>query len=74
MPTGTSVADLRRLPRAGLKKRCGTALLNTLDGAVGEAPELYEWVQTPPSFKARIGLPDRRRPLAVVRTPMTIAV
>ncbi|AET95130.1 hypothetical protein BYI23_D016200 (plasmid) [Burkholderia sp. YI23] len=55
----TSVADLRRLPRAGLKKRCGTALLDTLDRAVGEAPELYEWVQTPPSFNARIELPDR---------------
>jgi protein ImuB len=47
------------LPRAGLKKRCGTALLDTLDRAVGEAPELYEWVQTPPSFNARIELPDR---------------
>lgn len=54
-----SIADLRRLPRAGLKKRCGTALLDTLDRAVGEAPELYEWVQTPPSFNARLELPDR---------------
>ncbi|KDR38985.1 DNA polymerase [Caballeronia glathei] len=55
----SSVADLRRLPRAGLKKRCGTALLDTLDRAVGEAPELFEWVQTPPSFNARLELPDR---------------
>ncbi|MDR5777137.1 MULTISPECIES: DNA polymerase Y family protein [unclassified Caballeronia] len=54
-----SVADLRRLPRAGLKKRCGVALLDTLDRAVGEAPELYEWAESPPTFNARIELPDR---------------
>ncbi len=55
----STVADLMRLPRAGLKKRCGTSLLDTLDRAVGEAPELFEWVQTPPSFSARLELHDR---------------
>jgi protein ImuB len=55
----STVADLMCLPRAGLKKRCGTSLLDTLDRAVGEAPELFEWVQTPPSFSARLELPDR---------------
>ncbi|CAB3810085.1 Protein ImuB [Paraburkholderia ultramafica] len=55
----TTVADLMRLPRAGLKKRCGTALLDALDRAVGESPELFEWVQAPPSFSARLELPDR---------------
>ncbi|MDR5799009.1 MULTISPECIES: Y-family DNA polymerase [Caballeronia] len=54
-----TVADLRRLPRAGLKKRCGTALLDRLDRMVGEAPELFHWVETPPTFNARIELPDR---------------
>jgi protein ImuB len=54
----TSIADLRRLPRPGLKKRCGEALLDALDRAVGESPELFEWVQTPPSFNARLELPD----------------
>jgi len=55
----STVADLMRLPRAGLRKRCGTSLLDTLDRVVGEAPELFEWVQTPPSFSARLELPDR---------------
>jgi protein ImuB len=36
--------DLMRLPRAGLKKRCGTALLDALDRATGEAPEVHEWL------------------------------
>jgi protein ImuB len=33
---------LGRLPRAGLKKRCGTALLVALDRATGVVPEVYE--------------------------------
>ncbi|MFM0416927.1 Y-family DNA polymerase [Paraburkholderia aromaticivorans] len=55
----STVADLMRLPRAGLKKRCGISLVDTLDRVVGESPELFEWVQTPPSFSARLELPDR---------------
>jgi protein ImuB len=51
--------DIRRLPRAGLKKRCGVALLDSLDRAYGVAPELYEWLAVPPAFSARIELPDR---------------
>ena len=51
--------DIRRLPRAGLKKRCGVALLDSLDRAYGLAPELYEWLAVPPAFSARIELPDR---------------
>jgi len=51
--------DIRRLPRAGLKKRCGVALLDSLDRAYGIAPELYEWLAVPPAFSARIELPDR---------------
>jgi len=54
-----TLADLRRLPRAGLKKRCGVALLDSLDRAYGLAPELYEWLDVPPTFSARIELPDR---------------
>ena len=48
-----------RLPRAGLKNRCGTALLDLLDRANGEAPEVFEWFETPPTFQARVELPDR---------------
>jgi protein ImuB len=51
--------DIRRLPRAGLKKRCGVALLDSLDRAYGIAPGLYEWLAVPPAFSARIELPDR---------------
>jgi protein ImuB len=51
--------DIRRLPRAGLKKRCGVDLLDSLDRAYGLSPELYEWLELPPSFSARSELPDR---------------
>ncbi|MFM0239681.1 Y-family DNA polymerase [Paraburkholderia phytofirmans] len=54
-----SIADVRRLPRAGLQRRCGVEVLDCLDRAFGTAPELYEWLVLPPKFVARIELPDR---------------
>ncbi|SAL07503.1 DNA polymerase [Caballeronia arationis] len=51
--------DIRRLPRAGLKKRCSVELLDSLDRAYGLSPELYEWLDVPPTFSARVELPDR---------------
>ncbi len=51
--------DIRRLPRAGLRKRCGVDLLDSLDRAYGLSPELYAWLELPPSFSARTELPDR---------------
>jgi protein ImuB len=54
-----TLADVRRLPRAGLQRRCGHTLLDELDRAYGEAPELFEWVQAPPRFIAKLELPDR---------------
>lgn len=54
-----TVGQLMRLPREGLKKRCGTALLDMLDRASGDSPHVYEWYQTPPTFDARVELPDR---------------
>lgn len=53
------LADIRRLPRAGLKKRCGVDLLDSLDRAYGLSPEVFEWLELPPTFSARIELPDR---------------
>jgi protein ImuB len=53
------LSDIRRLPRAGLKKRCGVALLDSMDRAYGVAPEIFEWLQVPPAFNARVELPDR---------------
>lgn len=55
----TSIADAMRLPRAGLKKRCGTTLLDVLDRATGAAPEVFEWMTMPPTFNERVELPDR---------------
>ncbi len=50
---------LRRLPRAGLQRRCGKAILQSLDCAYGEAAELYSWLEVPPQFSAYMELPDR---------------
>lgn len=54
-----TIADLRRLPRAGLRRRCGEHVLDSLDRAFGTAPELFDWLMPPPSFSARTELPDR---------------
>ncbi|MEO0315399.1 MAG: hypothetical protein RI928_1855 [Pseudomonadota bacterium] len=47
-----TLAELRRLPRAGLKRRTDPALQDQLDRAYGEAPELFEWIQAPETFAA----------------------
>jgi protein ImuB len=54
-----TLGELRRLPRAGLQRRTGTKVLAALDCAYGEATELFDWVQAPKSFSARLELPDR---------------
>lgn len=54
-----SIADVRRLPRAGLQRRCGERVLDSLDRAFGTAPELFDWLTLPPTFSARMELPDR---------------
>lgn len=53
------LGQLRALPRAGLQRRCGKALLDMLEHAYGEAPEVHDWVVAPPVFQARVELPDR---------------
>lgn len=55
----STIADVRRLPRAGLQRRCGQDVLDSLDRAFGLAPELYEWMVLPEMFAARVELPDR---------------
>jgi protein ImuB len=50
---------LRQLPRAGLQRRCGKALLQALDTAYGEHPEFHQWLEVPAQFDARCELPDR---------------
>ncbi len=54
-----TLADLRRLPRTGLRRRTDAALLDALDRAYGEAPELFEWLVAPDSFSASLELPYR---------------
>ncbi|MEO7580216.1 MAG: DNA polymerase Y family protein, partial [Massilia sp.] len=54
-----SLGDMRRLPRPGLQRRCGRALLDMLDAAYGMAPELFEWLEAPTTFRAHLELFDR---------------
>ncbi|MDX3905248.1 MAG: DNA polymerase Y family protein [Pigmentiphaga sp.] len=51
-----TLAALLGLPRPGLQRRCGPALIQALDQVRGQAPELFDWVQAPLEFSARIEL------------------
>ncbi|WP_334163126.1 DNA polymerase Y family protein, partial [Achromobacter insolitus] len=53
-----TLADLRALPRAGLQRRSTPELLQALDAAYGQAPELHRWIEPPPQFSRRIELTD----------------
>jgi protein ImuB len=50
------LSDLRRLPRAGLARRFGPALLADLDRARGDAPDPREPIELPSTFEQRIEL------------------
>ncbi|HEY6512879.1 MAG TPA: DNA polymerase Y family protein [Burkholderiaceae bacterium] len=50
------LSDLRHLPRAGLARRFGPALLADLDRARGDAPDPREPIVLPPKFEQRIEL------------------
>ena len=54
-----TLADMRRLPRPGLQRRCGRPLIDLLDAAYGSLPELFEWIEPPETFHARMELFDR---------------
>ncbi len=49
--------DLRALPRGGLVRRFGDGLLDALDQAFGEKPELYPWLVLPEGFDEPLELP-----------------
>ena len=51
-----TLGDLQRLPRDGLARRFGPALLDQIDRARGHAPDAYHWLTLPPTFDARIEL------------------
>lgn len=48
--------DARRLPRAGLARRFA-GLVQALDCAYGEQPEIHAWLQLPQAFDLRLELP-----------------
>ena len=53
----STVGELLKLPREGLARRCGQALLDDLDRALGTAPEAREYFLPPPRFAAKLELP-----------------
>ncbi|WKB55829.1 DNA polymerase Y family protein [Eleftheria terrae] len=53
------LGDVRRLPRGGVGRRLGHALLEGLDQAYGLRPETFEWLTLPERFEARLELPSR---------------
>ncbi|PHV30853.1 DNA polymerase [Janthinobacterium sp. BJB312] len=54
-----TLGQLRHLPRPGLQRRCGGALLAMLDDAHGHSTELFVWIEAPPTFRASLELFDR---------------
>lgn len=54
-----TLGEMRRLPRPGLQRRCGRALLDLLDAAYGMTPELFDWIEAPTTFRAHLELFDR---------------
>ena len=51
--------QLRALPRGGVARRFGAALLDALDRAYGAQPERYPWLVLPDVFEARLELAAR---------------
>lgn len=54
-----SIGQLRRLPRAGIAKRFGKAVLLELDKAFGAEPKLMAWYEPPERFSRRVDLGAR---------------
>ena len=51
-----TLGDLRSLPRSGLARRFGAALLGELDRALGQAPDPRTPITPPPVFESRLEL------------------
>jgi protein ImuB len=52
-----NLGELLALPREGLARRCGQALVDDLDRACGALPEARVFFAPPPRFAARLELP-----------------
>ena len=48
---------LRALPRAGVARRFGAQVLQVLDQALGDAPEVHAWLELPEQFALTTELP-----------------
>ena len=55
----TRWGQLRALPRAGVARRFGAPLLQALDQAYGQGPDLYPWLVLPDVFEAALELPHQ---------------
>jgi len=55
----TRWGELRALPRAGLARRFGQALVDALDQAYGQRPDIYPWLTLPEVFEAALELPSQ---------------
>ena len=53
-----TLGDLRALPPAGVRRRCGASLPAALSRAYGETPEAPAWYRAPPHFEAVLPLPS----------------
>ncbi|MBC7957169.1 MAG: DNA polymerase Y family protein [Cytophagales bacterium] len=51
-----TLGDLRQLPRAGLARRFGVALLDEMDRAFGDCPDPREPITLPPVFHSQLEL------------------
>jgi protein ImuB len=52
----TRWGQLRALPRGGVSRRFGAALLDALDQAYGTRPDVYPWLTLPEVFEAQLEL------------------
>jgi protein ImuB len=54
-----TLGDVRALPRSGLKRRGGLALMDFVDRAYGQAPDPQPWYEPPPHFEMSLELLHR---------------
>lgn len=54
-----TLAQLRRLPRAGLQQRSSPLLLEQLDAVYGVAAQHFTWFQAPNTFAQRLNLDEK---------------
>ncbi|QBK04691.1 translesion DNA synthesis-associated protein ImuA [Hylemonella gracilis] len=54
-----TLGQLRALPRDGVSRRFGAALLEALDRAYGQRPEAQDWIALPERFSARLEFTGR---------------